>query len=200
MRIGVLDYGAGNLETMLNALDFIDHKAVRIEIDQNLGSVDGILIPGVGSFPHAMKRLDGSSIRERLLEHMSSTGPVIGICLGMQLLFESSEEDGGSKGLGLLSGRVVESASLFSRGQRGYRVGWRQTVFSNSEPSSHLYYAHSFEVVDVEDSHVKAISKNGNRDVISAVAHGNLVGLQFHPEKSGQRGLQLLAKAIAGQF
>lgn len=200
MRIGLLDYGAGNSQTMLNALDFIGHTATRIGVDQDFGSVDGILIPGVGSYPHAMKRLENSSLRERLVEHISSTGPVIGICLGMQLLFESSEEGGGSTGLGMLSGRVVESASLFSMGQCGYRVGWRQTDFVNAEPSSHLYYAHSFEVLNVEDSLVRATSKNGDREVISAVAQGNLVGLQFHPEKSGQRGLQLLAKAIVGQF
>jgi glutamine amidotransferase len=198
--VGVVQYGAGNPESVMRALDFLGHNSKVVLANDDLQAFDGVVIPGVGSFPQAMTNLEQADFATRLSQYVSSGKPVLGICLGMQLLFEHSEEGVGAPGLNLLGGRVVQSSSIGMDPEDGGRIGWRSTRFIGAKDSPHLFYAHSFEVVNTSPTIVLGVSSNGGRDVISAVARGNLVGFQFHPEKSGPKGLALLDKALLGEL
>ena len=198
--IAIVDYGVGNLFSLSSSL-----KALGIENEltadpTRLQQADQVILPGVGAFGDAMKKLQATGLDQAVKQLAASGKPLLGICLGMQLLFDSSEEFGQQAGLGLIPGRVVSLKEAFE--QKGIdlkvpHIGWnpitiKQTspLLKNIQEQNQFYYVHSFYATDCEP-HLVATSEYGV-SVPGIVAKGNVYGTQFHPEKSGKVGLALL--------
>lgn len=193
--IGIVDYGMGNLFSVSKALERLGAEYIISADHKELLSADGLLIPGVGSFRDAMERLPVNTIKE-----YAATGkPVLGICLGMQLLFESSEENGVTQGLGLLPGSVHRFPGQTAEGE-SYKVphmGWNKLEFVKDSPlttnleEDFVYFVHSY-YVDAKNSEVLIAKADYHEQVSAVVGKDNVMGMQFHPEKSSKLGMALL--------
>jgi glutamine amidotransferase len=200
VRIAVVDYGMGNLRSVEKALVRTGAAAEVTRDHGRLGSADGIVLPGVGAFPKAMRNLRELGL-DVLLKGLSSEGvPVLGICLGMQLLFESSSENEGGAGLGLLSGPVER---LLAPGLKIPLIGWSPVAWARRSPlieelpdECPFYFVHSFAPAAVPDDDVLGTTEYGER-FVCAVERGCVFGVQFHPEKSSSSGLRLLRNFTA---
>ncbi|TFE03877.1 imidazole glycerol phosphate synthase subunit HisH [Jeotgalibacillus salarius] len=196
--IGIVDYGMGNLFSVSKALERIGVPYIISDKKEQLDKTDGLILPGVGAFRDAMKLLDETNLSEFIIEQADKGKPILGICLGMQLLFDESEENGVFKGLGLLKGKAV----LFpgeSNGER-YKVphmGWNKLKFHQDSPltaevhADHVYFVHSYFITGEERDALVA-SSDYFEEVPAVVGKGNVFGMQFHPEKSGDLGMALL--------
>lgn len=190
--IGIVDYSLGNIQNIKNALEKLDMDYILSSRKEDLMECDSIILPGVGHFGEAMKTIEALAIKEDLME-LAETKRIIGICLGMQLLFDYSTE-GDSPGLGLIEGTVNRMDTKYPVPH----LGWN-TLDSEygSLDQKDVYFIHSFMVTG--SPHVIATAEYGIS--IPAVAqHKNIIGIQFHPEKSGEIGLDILRKAIKGGF
>ena len=193
--IVVLDYGMGNLRSVEKALERAGAR-VKVTADSELAlAADGIVLPGVGAFPKAMRNLRDLGLDELLRERRGEGIPILGICLGMQLLFESSSENEGTQGLALMEGRVER---LAAPGLKVPLIGWcpvtwaKQSALTEGLPDQcPFYFVHSFAPVDVTSSDRLGEAEYGER-FTCAVESGALYGVQFHPEKSSTHGLRLL--------
>jgi imidazole glycerol phosphate synthase glutamine amidotransferase subunit len=184
--IAVIDYGAGNLYSVTNALDLFGSEYRLAKSPEGINEAAAILLPGVGHFGQMMEALRGLGLIETLRQRLAAGTPYMGICLGMHALYESSEEAPGVPGLGLLSGRVLRFAS----GEKVPHMGW-----SEVEPEGRSYYfAHSYYVP--ADAQGSAATARHGIDFTAIVRHGNLFGTQFHPEKSGAAGVTLLKEWV----
>jgi glutamine amidotransferase len=197
--IGIIDYGMGNLFSVSKALERLGVPYFISDESEKLFSANGLILPGVGSFRDAMHRLNDSGLSELIKQYVATGKPLLGICLGMQLLFEVSEENGLSKGLGLLSGQVVRFPGRTNVGM-DYKVphmGWNKLNFKrpsnilNNVNESHVYFVHSY-YVKTDDEEVLIASSDYGLEVPAVVGKGNIIGMQFHPEKSSRLGIQLL--------
>ncbi len=194
-RIGVVDYGMGNRRSAEKALE---HVGARVEVSgdpQRLRAMDGLVLPGVGAFPAAMTAIRAAGLDEFLKERAGAGVPLLGLCLGMQLLFESSEEHGGATGLGLLAGTVRR---LNAPGLKLPHIGWSELRWLRPSPLSeglpdpaYLYHVHSFAPRPVDEDVVLATADYGE-PFPAIVGQGNVFGTQSHPEKSSAHGLALL--------
>ena len=199
VRIAVLDYGMGNLRSVEKALE---HVGAEVSVSRDHGEVReaaGIVLPGVGAFPRAMEAVRALGFDELLTERAQFGSPVIGLCMGMQLLFESTTELGGATGLGLLRGDVeLLATGGLKLPQIGWNaVSWRRPSALNAgvpEPCA-FYHVHSFAPVAVDRDAVLGTAVYGST-FVSAVERPPLYGAQFHPEKSGEHGLRLLANFV----
>lgn len=195
--IGVIDYGMGNLQSVFNALS---HQGLDAEVLDSPAKVAGherLLLPGVGSFKQAMDRLDASGWSDAIRGHASTGKPLLGICLGMQLLFEEGEEHGLRKGLGLLPGRVTalepgENLRVPQVGWNGLDYARRHELFRGVKEHVDFYFVHSFQCRPADAADVVATCDYGG-PVVASVARGSVAGMQFHPEKSQDCGLKLLS-------
>ncbi|MGG6433356.1 imidazole glycerol phosphate synthase subunit HisH [Anoxybacillus sp. D401a] len=197
--IGIIDYGMGNLYSVSKALERLNVPYI-IESDQDkLRQADGFILPGVGSFKDAMHILAETKLDSFIHKQVAKGKPILGICLGMQLLFEESEENGLTSGLKLLPGRVVRFSGITKEGAR-YKVphmGWNELVFHQPSPlfddveRGHVYFVHSYYVQTSEPTVVLA-SAQYDVEVPAVVGRGTIFGTQFHPEKSGTLGMRLL--------
>ena len=200
--IAIVDYRMGNLASVRNAFDVLGEK-VTVESDPDkLASYDKIILPGVGAFGDAMEHLRGRGMDEAVKAHARSGKYLLGICLGMQLLFESSEEFGISEGLGLVEGRVVAfDSSRFHTPLKVPHMGWNRMftkehpLFKGLDEAHYLYFVHSYHALCTHDADIIGESVYGYR-FTSAVAHGNVMGFQPHPEKSHRNGLTILKNFI----
>jgi imidazole glycerol-phosphate synthase subunit HisH len=193
--IGIVDYGMGNLFSVSKALERLGAEYFISADHSELLNADGLIIPGVGSFRDAMERLQVNTIKE-----YAATGkPLLGICLGMQLLFENSEENGLTKGLGLLPGSVRRFPGQTPEGE-SYKVphmGWNKLEFVNDSPliknleEDYVYFVHSY-FVDAKNSDVLIAKADYQEQVSAVVGKDNIMGMQFHPEKSSKLGMALL--------
>ncbi|MCA0971643.1 imidazole glycerol phosphate synthase subunit HisH [Halobacillus litoralis] len=198
--IGIIDYGMGNLFSVSKALERLDVPYKLGDRPADLEGCDGYILPGVGAFPDAMKALKEHGFIEFIQSKTAAGVPLYGICLGMQLLFESSEEGGETKGLGLFPGKIVRFPGVNEEG-KSYKVphmGWNQLdVHQPDQPllkgvgNEYVYFVHSF-VAQTDDSSVLYATADYHLDVPAIVGQGNVVASQFHPEKSGQPGMKLL--------
>ncbi|CAD7288802.1 imidazole glycerol phosphate synthase subunit HisH [Campylobacter suis] len=196
--IAIIDYGAGNIQSVMNAFEKIGAKATLVSDADKLKSYDKLILPGVGAFSEAMQRLKSANLDEAIKDFVASSKPFLGICLGMQLLFDQSDEFGFSAGLGLISGKVVKFQNdKFITPLKVPHVGWntvnfkKQTAINKGlKDSEYFYFVHSFHAV-CEDDVVLGVSKYGY-NFISAVAKDNVFGFQPHPEKSHDTGLKIL--------
>ena len=195
--IAVVDYGMGNRRSVEKALQHIGARAAVSSDPERLRAADGLIVPGVGAFPRAMRNLAELGLDELLRERFAAGTPVLGICLGMQLAFDSSTELGGADGLGLVPG-VVEP--LRAGSLKLPHIGWSEVRFA--DPSSALvadlpercafYHVHSLAPVPARGEDVLGTAEYGE-GFVTAVERGCFYGVQFHPEKSSAAGLRLLA-------
>jgi imidazole glycerol-phosphate synthase subunit HisH len=194
-RIAVLDYGMGNLRSIEKALERVGAQAGRTHEAERVRAADGVVLPGVGAFPMAMREVRARGLDALLAERLEKDVPVLGICLGMQLLFERSTELGGAEGLGVLRGEV---RALEAPGLKIPQIGWnavrwrRPSAISGELPQPcAFYHVHSFAAVPTEPETIVGTAVYGE-EFASVVGRGNVYGVQFHPEKSGPDGLALL--------
>ena len=192
--IAIVDYGMGNLRSVQKALERLGAKAVVTDDPGVLDAAQGIILPGVGAFGDAMNRLNARQLVAPVQRQVEEEKPLLGICLGMQLLFDESEEMGHHQGLGLLPGRVVR----FPEGElKVPHVGWNQlhdvrgAPLEGIMPEAYAYFVHSYYVEAEEPSDVMATTEYG-ADFASVVGRDLIWGAQFHPEKSQEVGLRLL--------
>jgi len=200
--IAIVDYNMGNLASVKNAFDLLGEKVVVESDPEKLKTYDRIILPGVGAFGDAMEHLRERGMDEAVREYAQSGKYLLGICLGMQLLFESSEEFGISEGLGLIEGRVVAfDTSRFHTPLKVPHMGWNR-MFATDHPLFHgldeahyLYFVHSYHALCASQNDSIGESVYGYR-FSSAVAHENVMGIQPHPEKSHDNGLNILKNFI----
>jgi imidazole glycerol-phosphate synthase subunit HisH len=191
--IAIVDYGMGNRRSVEKALEHVGAEP-RLTGDHDvIASADGIVLPGVGAFPEAMRRLRASGTDELVRERAAAGIPILGLCLGMQLLFDTSDEHEGSSGLGLLPGRVTAL-----RAPRVPHIGWNLVTFERESPlveglgeAAAFYHVHSLAPEPEQEHDVLGRGEYGER-FVSIVERGNVMGVQFHPEKSSRDGLALL--------
>lgn len=199
--IAIVDYGVGNLFSLKSSLEAIGADVTVTAQPEVLRAADKIILPGVGAFEDAARKLRDSGLAA-LLKDLAATGkPLLGICLGMQLLFERSFEYGEHEGLGLIPGSVRPIADVIPADFKIPHIGWNALKFKGSSPlfqrireGDCVYFVHSFYAADC-DANVIATTEYG-ASLTAAVANGNVYGCQFHPEKSGTVGLSIL-KAFA---
>ncbi|MBV4429851.1 imidazole glycerol phosphate synthase subunit HisH [Clostridium tyrobutyricum] len=192
--ISIVDYGMGNLRSVQKALEFIGAEA-EITGDKNkILNSRGIILPGVGAFPDAMDNIKKLGIDTVLNEAVNEGTPLMGICLGMQLLFDESEEVRNTKGLGLLKGKIKK----FNVDLKIPHMGWNNLIIDSDceilkdvKEGSYVYFVHSYYAKVQEEEVLKAHSFYGI-NTPAVVSKGNVFGLQFHPEKSGEPGMQML--------
>jgi glutamine amidotransferase len=197
VEIAVVDYGMGNRRSVEKALEHVGASATISSDPSRLRSAAGLVVPGVGAFPRAMERLRELGLDQLLRERLASGTPVLGVCLGMQLAFEHSSEQGGSDGLGIIAGEVRE---LQAGTLKLPHIGWNEVRFTEldsplvaSLPARcAFYHVHSFAPLPREQRDVLGTSEYG-APFTTAVRKGSFYGVQFHPEKSSAAGLRLLA-------
>ncbi|WP_136607646.1 imidazole glycerol phosphate synthase subunit HisH [Paenibacillus dokdonensis] len=198
MAIAIVDYGMGNLHSVSKAVERLGVEALVTGDRAEIMKADGIILPGVGAFGDAMEHLRESGLGDVMKEAAAAKRPLLGICLGMQLLFGSSEEHGQHDGLGILPGKVIR----FADGD--YKVphmGWNRLEFLQKDnpllaglAEGHVYFVHSYHVLPEVKSDLIAVTDYG-QPITAIVGRGSVYGMQFHPEKSGELGMELL-----GQF
>jgi glutamine amidotransferase len=193
--IALVDYGMGNRRSVEKALEHVGAPVVRTADPAWVARADGLVVPGVGAFPEAMRRLTASGLGDVIRERAAAGVPVLGICLGMQLLFEGSEEHEGAEGLGLLPGRVTR---LRAPGLKIPHIGWNMVELSRPArltaglgERAAFYHVHTFACRPSDAGDVVGTGDYGER-FCSIVERGSLFGVQFHPEKSSLDGLALL--------
>ncbi len=199
--VAIIDYGAGNLSSVKKALDFLGAESEITKDRDKIMAASHIILPGVGSFGDAMDSMNRRGLTETVKEAALSGKPFLGICLGLQLLFESSEESPGVQGLGLLKGKIVEIPK--DRGLKVPHIGWnsvslKQTdgIFKGIDQNSYFYFVHSYYLKGADEDAVAATTDYGV-EIQCAVQQGNLCATQFHPEKSSKTGLQVLKNFLS---
>lgn len=198
-RVGIVDYGSGNLSSVQYALERCGADVVLLTEPEHVQAADRVVLPGVGAYPAAMCRLVAAGLDTALVAHCQSGRPLLGICLGMQLLSEAGEEFGTTAGLGLIPGKVerMPPIDLEGRPTRIPFVGWAESRGTGSTAAvvpadAHYYFVHSYRFVPADPGHVLASYRFDGHDVVAAVGKGATVGVQFHPERSGPSGLAFL--------
>ena len=203
--VGIVDYGVGNLFSLRSSFAAIGVEAFVSGDARELAKADRLILPGVGAFGDAAEKLRASGLDAFVREQAAAGKPLMGICLGMQLLFERSFEYGEHFGLGLLKGQVVGMSGRLPEGLKIPHMGWNalhivkpeSKLFATTKEGEHVYFVHSFYADGCEDS-LAATSEYGI-PITAAVEKGNIFGCQFHPEKSGTVGLGILrAFALGG--
>lgn len=209
-HVTVIDYGIGNIFSICNALDHCGAEVTLSGDIQTVSSAERLVLPGVGAFKDGMAELEARSLIEPIKNHTLKNRPFLGICLGMQMMLDESEEFGTHQGLGLIPGRVIP---IPDRGADGTlhkipHIGWNNLL----PPKNHkewnspildtipigtdVYFVHSFMAVPQDDVHTLAICDYNGQHLCAVIGAGNVVGCQFHPEKSGEQGLKILTNFL----
>ena len=198
--ITVLDYDAGNIKSVEKALDFLGEEVKITRDREEILSADGVILPGVGAFGDAMEKLHQYGLVDVIHEVVDRQIPFLGICLGLQLMFESSEETPGVEGLHLLDGTIRRIPA--APGLKIPHIGWNDLTFPNKgrlfrgiEEHSYVYFVHSFYLEAADSSIVKATTEYGTR-IHASVEKDNIFACQFHPEKSSRIGLKILQNFV----
>ena len=192
----IVDYGMGNLRSVQKAFEALGVEAAITTDPRDLATADRVVLPGVGAFRDAIAELKRLDFVPAIRETIASGKPFLGICLGLQLLFDVSYEDGEHAGLGIIPGQVVRFApqpdlKIPHMGWNSLDLKQSHPVLTGIAPGSHVYFVHSYHVVPTDPSVIAATSQHGN-EFVAMIAKGNLAATQFHPEKSQKIGLQLL--------
>jgi len=197
--IAIIDYGMGNLHSVSKAVERLGYEARITSSEEEIVAAQGAILPGVGAFGDAMGYLRETQLDGAVLRYAATGKPLLGICLGMQLLFTSSEEHGEHEGLNLLQGQVERFA------EGSYKIphmGWNKLEFKQASPlftgleAGHAYFVHSFHAKVERESDLLAVT-DYHQPVTAIVGRENVYGMQFHPEKSGPMGMRLLGNFLA---
>ena len=196
--IAIIDYGMGNLRSVQKALQYLGCDAVITDSSAAIADADHVILPGVGAFHDAMVRLQQTGLDRSLLDAAKAGKPVLGICLGMQMMFESSVENGFDRGLGLFPGTVTR---FEERGLKIPHMGWntlstRDCPLFDAGSDPCVYFVHSFCMADVSEEWTAATCEYG-QVFTAAICRDNVMATQFHPEKSGAAGLEMLRRFAA---
>lgn len=199
-KITLLDYGLGNLWSVSRAFEQLGASVTITQDPVQVKNADYLVLPGVGAFGRAMQTLrEQPALIPAIFDFCATGRPFLGICLGMQLLFESSQEFSTETGLGLVKG-VVQPLSGLKENQTPLRlphIGWSQVRFLHIDENEFFYFAHSFQVVPQDPTCIQALTTYGVNTIPAVIQHNHLTGYQFHPEKSGEVGLRLLGQWFA---
>ena len=206
-HVTIIDYGLGNLHSVANALKYLGATVSYAENSAAILKADRIILPGVGAFADGMRNLHERDQVSALREYAKSGRPLLGICLGMQLLFEESDEFGITPGLGIIPGRVeaIPAAGVkvphvgWNRMLPAYNGAWENTLLANTPIQTHAYFVHSFVARPIHSAHLIAVTNYGAHQLTAAVTAGAIAGFQFHPEKSGVAGLSMLRSFLNTQ-
>lgn len=199
MKIGLLHYGLGNVYSMENAIRSLGYEVLTISSPQELKQCQMLVLPGVGAFGEGMAALEKLKLDRGIKDYVEAGGSLLGVCLGMQLLFEESEEFGTHQGLGLVKGKVQKLPA--STDQRIPNIGWRPIALTNDHPiqglsdEGYFYFNHSY-YPDPKDGEVLTTSNFGSNEFCSGIMKNRVIGTQYHPEKSGPTGLRFLQSLI----
>lgn len=195
--IAIIDYGVGNLFSLTSSFKYVGADVVVTSDPNEIKKADKIILPGVGAFGDAIKKLKDTGLDKIVIEEAKNGKPLMGICLGMQLLFEKSYEYGEYEGLGLLKGSVVSMENYIDESLKIPHIGWNSLSIKKESPlfkylknGDCVYFVHSYFAKDCEDS-LLATTEYG-KELTASVAYKNIYGCQFHPEKSGDVGLKIL--------
>ena len=195
--IAIIDYGVGNLFSLVSSFKAIGVEAVVTDREEVIRAADKLILPGVGAFGDARRKLAETGMDKLVLQEAEAGKPIMGICLGMQLLFEKGYEYGVHDGLGLLKGEVVSMEGVVPADYKIPHIGWNGLIIKRENPlfryikdGDHVYFVHSYYAKNCGDS-LLATAEYGP-ELTAAVAKGNIYGCQFHPEKSGNVGLNIL--------
>ncbi|MBP2079337.1 imidazole glycerol phosphate synthase subunit HisH [Oceanobacillus polygoni] len=193
--IAIIDYGAGNIKSLQFALAKLNKESVLTTEPRVIRDASSIILPGVGAFKDAMDAINALGLTDVIKQEVQAGKPILGICLGMQLFYDKSYEDGDWDGLGLLQGNV----SRIKETVKVPHMGWNTITKHNESPLTlhlpdnfHVYFVHSYAVGELEEATLVGSTEYGGR-IPAIVQQGNITGMQFHPEKSGDIGIQLLA-------
>lgn len=194
--IGIIDYDAGNIRSVEKALSYLGEKTVVSRNPETLKNADKVILPGVGSFGQAMENLHRYELVPVIQDMIKEGKPFLGICLGLQILFESSEESPGVEGLGILKGKILKIPS--SPGLKIPHMGWNSLqlqnngrLYRNIPQDTYVYFVHSYYLQAREPEIVKAVTEYST-EIHASVEKDNVFACQFHPEKSGKYGLEIL--------
>jgi len=198
--VAIIDYGMGNIHSVNKALQTFGAETLVTNNPEKIRAGHKVVLPGVGAFADAMQELERQGLIDPLLKHVQSRKPLLGICLGMQLLFESSEEAGSRKGLGILKGEVKRFSS---KGKKVPHMGWNQLTKARSdcpllkdiEDGAYVYFCHSY-YPEPRDRNMVAATTDYGKDFCSLIWQESVYGAQFHPEKSQQVGLKMLKNFV----
>ena len=208
-KITILDYGLGNLMSVKRAIEFNGFDSEISSLKADIDDSSHLIIPGVGSFQDAINALNQKFLIESIINHAKKGLPILGICLGMQLLADKSTEGGLNDGLGLISGKVEKLPQidlLTNTLLKVPNIGWskvtsdpnqKSIIFDSETNEREYYHVHSYHFMPEKIENIIGLSKFGNLDIVVAVQSGNIFGTQFHPEKSGKNGLRLLKKFLS---
>lgn len=199
--IAIIDYDAGNLKSVQKAVNFMGEEAVISRDRDEILSADKVILPGVGSFGDAMEKLNKYGLVNTIYDVVDKKLPFLGICLGLQLLFERSDESDGVSGLGILKGEIFRIPD--ASGLKIPHIGWNSLRFMNDgrlfqdiDDDEHVYFVHSYYLKAAEPEIVKAVTEYGTI-IDASVEKNNVFACQFHPEKSGEIGLKILKNFIS---
>jgi len=194
--VGLIDYGAGNQASVRNALEHVGHPPVMVRTPADLERVSHMVLPGVGAFHEAMRRLQERGFVDGLRQQVANGKPLLGLCVGMQILADVGHEFGASEGLGLIQGKV-RKVDVAATAERLPHIGWNDVTVTrpcdlfDGMDAPTFYFAHSYTMVLDDEADCAAMCDYGS-GVVAAVQKDNVYGVQFHPEKSQHDGLQLL--------
>lgn len=195
--IGIIDYGMGNLRSVQKAFEHLGVPAVICTTPEQLLQQDAAVLPGVGAFRDAIAELKNSGFVPAIEQLVAESRPLLGICLGLQLLFDRSEEDGIHEGLGIIAGDVVRfqeepELKIPHMGWNSLELALQSPLLEGIEAGDHVYFVHSYFVRPTDESVVTTWTTHGTQRFVSMIQRGNLFATQFHPEKSQKVGLKLL--------
>lgn len=192
--IGIIDYGRGNISSVETALEKGGFDNITTDDHELLRKCDGLILPGVGAFKDGMQDLERRGLIPVIKKFVASGKPLLGICLGLHLLFEVGEEDGESQGLGILEGRVERLTTTLKIPHIGWndlKIVTPSPILDGIEDGDNFYFVHSYQAHPVDRSVISAVCDYG-QEIVAVVSHGNVFGVQFHPEKSSHKGMVLI--------
>jgi imidazole glycerol-phosphate synthase subunit HisH len=198
--IGIIDYGSGNILSIINALNYLGHGHIKCKTKNDIMRVDKLILPGVGAFPDCMKSLHASDMVEALNQSvLKNKIPILGICLGMQVMAKMGSEMHPTLGLGWIDAEVIKLPMSESLNTKIPNVGWEEvispvasTLFQHVPENPEFYFVHSFYMNCSDESNLTSYYPLGEVKITSSIQRGNIFGTQFHPEKSSENGLIVL--------
>jgi glutamine amidotransferase len=212
LTVTVINYGLSNLLSITRAVQHLGHEPLVTGDPEDVKRAGVIILPGVGAFGDGMDGLERCGLTGPIIEKARAGCPILAICLGMQMLFDESDEFGTHRGLGLIPGRVerIPDFDINGERQRVPHVNWNglypprgadsfagDPLFAGTKPGDEAYFIHSFEAKPRSSEHISAFARYGGREICAASAAGNIFGTQFHPEKSGPVGLNILKNFLS---